>query len=57
MTPLLRTPRNAVASAAVIVLLLLPLIGSDFFVAFVMTRAVMLGLAASTIIFLSSYPG
>jgi branched-chain amino acid transport system permease protein len=57
MTTLLRTPRNAVASAAVIVLVLLPLIGSDFFVAFVMTRAVMLGLAASTIIFLSSYGG
>ena len=37
--------------------MLLPLIGSDFFVAFVMTRAVMLGLAASTIMFLSSYGG
>jgi branched-chain amino acid transport system permease protein len=51
------SPRNAVAAGAVVVLVLLPIVGSDFFVAFVMTRAVMLGLAASTIVFLSSYGG
>ena len=33
---------------------MLPLVGSDFFVAFVMTRTVILGLAAATIVFLSS---
>ena len=38
-------------------LLVLPLVGSDFFVSFVMTRTVMLGLAAATIVFLSSYGG
>jgi branched-chain amino acid transport system permease protein len=49
--------RNAVAALAVTLLVLLPVVGSDFFIAFVMTRAVMLGLAASTIVFLSSYGG
>jgi branched-chain amino acid transport system permease protein len=49
--------RNAVAALALALLLAMPLIGSDFFVAFVMTRAVMLGLAAATIVFLSSYAG
>ena len=53
----MRSPRNAVAAAAVAVLVLLPFVASDFFVVFVMTRAVMLGLAASTIVFLSSYGG
>ena len=57
MSPLLRSPRNAAVAAAVLVLLAMPLIGSDFFVAFVMTRTVMLGLAAATIVFLSSYGG
>jgi branched-chain amino acid transport system permease protein len=57
MTTLMRSPRNAIAAAAVAVLVLLPIVGSDFFVSFVMTRAVMLGLAASTIVFLSSYGG
>lgn len=57
MTALTRSPRNVVAAMALAVLVLLPIIGSDFFIAFVMTRAVMLGLAASTIVFLSSYGG
>jgi branched-chain amino acid transport system permease protein len=52
-----RSPRDAIAALAVIVLLLVPLVGSDFFVAFVMTRSVILGLAASTIVFLSAYVG
>ncbi len=38
-------------------LALLPLFGSDFLVDFVMTRALMLGLAASTVVFLSAYGG
>jgi branched-chain amino acid transport system permease protein len=38
-------------------MVLLPAFGSDFFVDFVMTRALMLGLAASTIVFLSGYGG
>jgi branched-chain amino acid transport system permease protein len=53
----MRSPRNAIVAGAVVVLVLLPLVGSDFFVSFVMTRAVILGLAASTIVFLSSYAG
>jgi branched-chain amino acid transport system permease protein len=57
MTAPMRSPRNAIAAAAVAALVLLPIVGSDFFVSFVMTRAVMLGLAASTIVFLSSYGG
>lgn len=57
MSALMRSPRNAVAAAAVAVLVLLPFVASDFFVSFVMTRAVTLGLAASTIVFLSSYGG
>ncbi len=38
-------------------LVLLPLFGTDFFIDFVMTRTLMLGLAASTIVFLSAYGG
>jgi branched-chain amino acid transport system permease protein len=38
-------------------LILLPLFGTDFFIDFVMTRTLMLGLAASTIVFLSAYGG
>lgn len=49
--------RNLLATAAVVVLLLLPMFGSDFFTDFVMTRTMILGLAASTIIFLSAYAG
>jgi branched-chain amino acid transport system permease protein len=57
MRTLMGSPRNAVAAAAFVVLALLPVVASDFFVAFVMTRVVTLGLAASTIVFLSSYGG
>ncbi|MGI9622872.1 MAG: branched-chain amino acid ABC transporter permease [Acidimicrobiales bacterium] len=38
-------------------LLLLPLYGSDFFVEFVMTRTMMLGIAASSVVFLAAYGG
>lgn len=49
--------RNVAALAAVVALVALPLFASDFFVAFIMTRTVMLGLAASTIVFLSANVG
>ena len=49
--------RSVVAVAATAFLVLLPLFGSDFFVDFVMTRTMMLGLAASTLVFLSAYGG
>ncbi len=49
--------RSTAAAIAVVALALLPLIGSDFFIEFVMTRTLMLGLAASTIVFLSAYGG
>lgn len=49
--------RNVIAAVVMVVLVALPLVGSDFFISFVMTRSVMLGLAASTIVFLSAYGG
>jgi branched-chain amino acid transport system permease protein len=39
------------------VLLLLPLVGTDFFLDFVMTQALILGLIAASIVFLASYGG
>ena len=57
MSVITRSPRNIVAAVAALVLILIPAVGSDFFVSFVMTRTVILGLAASTIVFLSSYGG
>ena len=51
------TTRNTTAGIVTVLLVLLPLFGSDFFVDFVMTRTLMLGLAASTLIFLSAYGG
>lgn len=53
-----RLPSGSVTLLGVVVLLLvLPAFGSDFFVDFVMTRTMMLGLAASTVVFLSAYGG
>ncbi len=49
--------RSAAVAVACAFMLLLPAFGSDFFVDFVMTRTLMLGLAASTIVFLSGYGG
>ncbi len=46
-----------VVAAVVVALALLPLVGSDFFVSFVMTRTLILGMAAATIAFLSGYGG
>jgi len=49
--------RTAAVAVSCVLLVLLPLVGSDFFIDFVMTRTLMLGLAASTIVFLSAYGG
>ena len=49
--------RSAAVAVVCAFMLLLPAFGSDFFVDYVMTRALMLGLAASTIVFLSGYGG
>jgi branched-chain amino acid transport system permease protein len=49
--------RTIVVIVAVVMLLILPLVGTSFFVNFVLTRTLILGLAASSIIFLSSYVG
>ncbi|MGI9602245.1 MAG: branched-chain amino acid ABC transporter permease [Acidimicrobiales bacterium] len=49
--------RNVTAGLILLGLVLLPLFGSDFFIDFVMTRTMMLGLAASSLIFLSAYGG
>ena len=49
--------RNISVGVGVVLLALLPLVGTDFFIDFVMTRTLMLGLAASTIVFLSAYGG
>lgn len=44
-------------AVAVIGLLLLPLVATDFFVQFVMTRVLMLGVVAATVVFLSKLGG
>jgi branched-chain amino acid transport system permease protein len=49
--------RTVVVLVVVALLLLLPLVGTQFFVNFVLTRTLILGLAASSIVFLSSYVG
>lgn len=49
--------RNTTALVTVVLLVILPALTSGFFIDFVMTRTMMLGLAASTIIFLSAYGG
>ena len=49
--------RNVVAVSVILMLTVLPLFGSDFFVDFVMTRTLMLGMAAATVVFLSAYGG
>ena len=49
--------RTIVVVIALVVLVLVPLFGTQFFVNFVLTRTLILGLAASSIVFLSSYVG
>lgn len=49
--------RSLAVVAAVALLVLLPMFGTEYFVNFVLTRTLILGLAASTIIFLSSFVG
>jgi branched-chain amino acid transport system permease protein len=53
----LLTPGNAAAAVLVLVLFALPAISTSFFMGFVMTRTLMLGLAAATIVFLFKYGG
>ena len=49
--------RKIVTITVVLMLAVLPLIGTDFFIDFVMTRTLMLGMAAATVTFLSAYGG
>ena len=49
--------RTIVVLIAVVVLAVMPLVGTDFFVGFVLTRTMILGIAAASIVFLSSYVG
>jgi branched-chain amino acid transport system permease protein len=57
-TSITRDRGGTIAMVVVLVLLItLPTFGSQFFVEFVMTRSLILGLAASTLIFLSAYGG
>jgi branched-chain amino acid transport system permease protein len=49
--------KSVIVGLAVVLLLLMPAIGTGFFVNFVLTRTLILGLAASSIVFLSSYVG
>jgi len=51
------TRTNAVVAAVVVLLLVLPVFGSAFFVRFIMTQTLILGLMAATIVFLTSYGG
>lgn len=53
----LLTPANAVVVVLVVLLLVLPVIGSSFFVTFVMTQTLILGLIAATVVFLASLGG
>ena len=51
------SPRTIVVVVAAAALVLLPFVGTEFFVNFVLTRTLILGLAASSIVFLASYAG
>lgn len=51
------TPRNVAVAVVVLALALLPALGSEFFVNNVMTRVLILGIAAATIVFLAAYGG
>jgi len=53
----LPSSRNIAVGLTMALMIVMPLIGSDFFIDFVLTRTLMLGLAASTLIFLSAYGG
>ena len=57
MKPTRVSTRTAVVIVATVALAALPVVGTEFFVNFVVTRTLILGLAASTIVFLSSYVG
>ena len=51
------TPRNIAVAAVVLVLAVLPALGTEFFVNNVMTRVLILGIGAATIVFLAAYGG
>jgi len=51
------TPVNAVMAVVLVLLLALPSFGTDFFVTFIMTQTLILGLIAASIVFLASYGG
>ena len=51
------TTRTVVVAAVAGLLVLMPIIGTEFFVNFALTRTLILGLAASSIVFLASYVG
>ncbi len=53
----LASPKNAVVAVVAVLLLTLPLFGTDFFVNYVMTQTLILGLIAASIVFLTSYGG
>lgn len=53
----LRTPGTLAFVGVVLLLMVLPSIGTGFFVNFVMTRTLILGLVAATIVFLNAYGG
>lgn len=53
----LLTPRNTVLAVLIVLLAMLPQISTAFFTNFVMTQTLILGVAASTIVFLVKYGG
>jgi branched-chain amino acid transport system permease protein len=53
----LSRPGPALLAVIVVALVLVPLVGTDFFLSFVMTQALILGLIAASIVFLASYGG
>ena len=50
-------PRTVAVVVAAAALVLMPIVGTEFFVNFVLTRTLIIGLAASSIVFLASYAG
>lgn len=53
----LLTPQNVLVLLAVLLLIVAPVFVSDFFVSFVLTQALLLGVVAASLIFLAAYGG
>lgn len=50
-------PRNLAVAAVALIAIVLPLVATDFFISFVMTRVMIFAVIASTVVFLNAYGG